>query len=306
VANLIGVVQSSYFMWGIAMGGLGLLITLAIIRRNRAGAPLAMGGVMVAAAVVASVGLAGEQTIAMWSGIALILAGTGITGALGGSSVAIALASIPGAYVIALTASADPQWVRPLIVIATPVVGYLFADFESRYADHGFGIIFFGLAAMGAFLAVPDTELSRSLFAVCLPMSLTAWPRPLLGLGRSGAYMAASIFMLFTTVGGIGRPASVVGALACLGFLAVEPLAARARPGLRQLPSALNRTPEAALLAAVPQFGVVLVASRVAARFESIPKAAGVSFAVVCAAYLLLVWAQHSNIPDSVEHRSDV
>lgn len=283
-----------------------MLITLGIPGRNRAGRPLAAGGVVVAAAGVAAVGFAGEQTIAMWSGLALIFAGTGIAGAVGGSTMAIALASIPGAYVIALAAPADPLWVRPLVVTATPVVGYLTADFESRYADHGFGVIFFGLAAMGAFLAVPDTELSRALFAVCLPMSLTAWPRPLLGLGRSGAYMATSIFLLFTAIGGIGRPASVVGSLACLGFLALEPLATRARPGLVELPAALNRTPEAALLAAVPQFGLVLVASRVAARFESIPKAVGVSLALAGAAYLLLIWAQHSNIPDTVGHRSDV
>lgn len=306
MANLIGIVQSAYFLWGIALGGLGLVLSLPIARGRAGNRPLGLGGAIISAATVAAVGVAGQPSGRMWVGLALILAGTGVSVRLGVSRAAIALASVPGAIAIALAVPAEPGWVRPLVVVATPVLGYLSDDFESRYGDRGFGIVFFGLAAMGTFLAVPDTEFARALFAVCLVMSLTAWPRPALALGRSGAYMAISVFVVFSAVGGVGRPASVLPALACLGYLVIEPMAVRARPTLERLPGILHKTPEAAILAAVPQFALVLVVSRVAAPHHSIGKAAGVALVAVAIAYLLLIWAEKARLPDLAGTPTDV
>jgi hypothetical protein len=306
VANLIGVVQSGYFLWGIALGCLGLVLTWLVLARRTGVGPFAVGGAMVAVATVAAVGISGEQTTAMWSGLGLILVGTAAAGALGLSHPSIAASSIPGSIVVALAAPANPAWVRLLVVFAIPLLGYFVVDFESRYADRGLGIVFFGLATMGTFLAVPDTELVRALFAVCLPMSLTGWPRPLLWMGRSGAFLAVSIFVVFTAVGGIGRPASIVGALACLGYLVLEPIAVRARPALLDLPTVLHRTPEAMLMAAVPQLAIVLIASRLAAPLESVAGAAGVVIVVGALAYLLLAWAERTRLLDSAEASSDV
>ncbi|MGD2101271.1 MAG: hypothetical protein PVG83_03480 [Acidimicrobiia bacterium] len=306
MANLIGVVQSGFFLWGVALGAVGLVLSLLMARARPEVEPLAMGGVVIAVAAVAAVAWAGGSSAPMWAGLMLILLGTVLAVRLGFSRAVVAVASVPGAIVLALAASPDPGWVRVVVIVGTPLLGYATDDFESRYADRGFGIVFFGLAAMGAFLAVPDTEWIRSLFAVCLPMSLTAWPRPRLSLGPSGIYLAMAVFLLFTAAGGIGRPASVIGGLACLGYLVLEPVAVRARPTLARLPGVMHTTPEASLLAAVPQFMLVVIASRVAARTDNPGRAAAIALIAAVAAYLLLVWADSSRVVNPAETHSDV
>lgn len=306
MANLIGVVQSGYFLWGIALGGLGLMTALTVARLSKGGRPLGAGGIVLAFATLAALSIAGGSSAPMWVGLALILVAAEVPPRLGLSESVAALAVVPGAIVVALAAPPDPDWVRPLVVVATPLLGYLSVDFESRYGDRGFGVVFFGLAAMGSFLAVPDTEWVRTLFAVCVVMALGAWPKTSLSLGRSGSYMAVSVFVLFSSVGGIGRPASVLAAVACLGYLVLEPLAVILRPRLGKLPWMLNRTPEAALLAAVPQFAMVLLLSRVAARYHSAAVTVGIVAIVAGLAYSLLVWVEHTRLIDPAEAPSDV
>ncbi len=264
-----------------------------------------MGGAVITLATAAAVTLAGDAVLQMWVGLGVVLAGVTIAASLGASAAVAAMAAVPGAVVIALAAPPDPSWVRPTVVALTPLVGFLTDDFETRYSHRGLGVVFFGLASMGTFLAVPDTEWARTLFAVCLVFSLAAWPRPLVALGRAGSHMAAAVFVLITASGAMSRPASAIGALACLGFLVVEPLAVRLWPRLAGLSPSLHSTPEANLFATVPQFALVLACSRVAARNESVAVASTVSLVVLALAFLLLRWVESTRIPELVGDHSD-
>jgi hypothetical protein len=200
---------------------------------------------------------------------------------------------------MALAVPDEPVWLRLVVLASVPVVGYLLDEFESRYRSHGLGMVFFCLAVAGTFLAVPDTELARAMVAVSFPMVFLAWPRTLVSIGRSGGYMAGAVFAMATTAGGVGREASVIGGMACLGFLMLEPLAVRRRPRLVALPASLHRTPEAAVLASVPQAAMVYFASRVAGPLSSIPVALTLVVALFGAGYLMLIWVERNRVPES-------
>lgn len=223
-------------------------------------------------------------------GLTALAKGAGAAGSL------VALASIPGVLVLSLDMPADPSWVRLVSVMSIPIAGFLIDDFEKRYSNLGLGVLFFGLAATGTFLAVPDTELVRTLFAVCLPVSFLAWPRVVVSLGTSGSYLAAAIFATFTGMGAVQRPASVIGALACLGFLVIEPIVVRLRPRLDGLAGLINPTPAAAIWASAPQLILVYVTSRVAAHSMSRTYATAVAAAALGSACLVLLWIESTRM----------
>jgi hypothetical protein len=289
VANLIEILQSSYFLWGLALGGLALIGVRGNEAVRTGDDPLPIGGVLIAAASMGAASLAGDLPSAVWIGVGVIVLLTLMVENLDGSPIVIAAASIPGAVVVALAGSSEPAWVRLVVVVSIPIIGFLINDFESRYGGHGLGVIYFGLAALGTFLAVPDTEWVRTLFAVALPISFLAWPRVLVTVGPAGAYAAGAVFALFTSEGGTGRPASVIGALACLGLLLIEPVLFRARPQIDLLRAQLLGGPMSVLIAAVPQFAIVLVNSRIAAHYFSPIRSAAVVavvFALTCGALI--------------------
>ena len=287
------------------MGVVGWLVGWGIQSATKAPGSLPIGGLLISVATLIAVAFAGEVPIALWSGIGLIWLLTTLVLRLGGSSVAIALASVPGAVVVALAATEQPGWVRAVVVLSVPILGFLLGDFESRYGVRGLGVIYFGLAAFGSFLAVPDTESIRTLFAVALPISFLAWPRVRVSVGPPGAYLVAALLVLFTSEGGTGRPASVIGALACLGLVIVEPVAVRIKPRIASLAERLPSNPAAVLIAAVPQFVIVMAASRIAARTSSFTRATLVVVVVFGLSYAAMVWASEQHVDMASRPRFD-
>jgi hypothetical protein len=182
-------------------------------------------------------------------------------------------------------------WVRILALVLIPLGGLLMSEFESRHDRMGLGVVFFTLAVLGMFAAVPDTEGALVLMMVTVPVALLAWPVVTGSMGSEGAYLAVAMFLWVTAAGGGGRPASIIGSVACLGLLFAEPILVRFDPTLAGLTTWLTGSPVGPVLASVPQFVVVVICSRVAARFTSEAPA----IAVVILAYgAIVLWVRRS------------
>jgi hypothetical protein len=108
-----------------------------------------------------------------------------------------------------------------------------------------------------------------ALLAVVFPIAFLAWPRVAVSLGVEGAYLAVAVFVWVVAQGGGGRPPSILGSVACLGLLLLEPVIIRLRPTAVKLTTWFNHNALGAVLASLPQFFIVVLCSRVAARFSS-------------------------------------
>lgn len=305
MTNLLVIVESGYFRWGLALGGMCLAIVALLAAWRRRSSPAPIGGFLITVATMAAVELAGgdrnlEPSIA-WFGLLLIFAFAAGASALRLSPELTAVATIPGAVFVALAAPGTPGWVRGAIVVSVPLAGFLLDDFESRYRSTGLGVVFFGLASAGTFLAVPDTELVRTLFAVSLPITFLAWPRVFVSIGRPGAYALIAVFAMFTATGAIERTASVLGGMACLGFLAMEPLYVRWKPRMEKLRDIIRISPETVVVLSIPQAVFVFFSSRVAAHFTSRGKALAVVLVLVLASSLAFAWIDRHRIPATIE-----
>jgi hypothetical protein len=165
--------------------------------------------------------------------------------------------------------------------------GYAITDFETRHDRMGLGVIFFALTTVGVFAAVPDTEEALIVMAASLPITLLAWPKVAASMGAEGSYLAVAMLLWVTVAGGQGRPPSIIGSAACLGLLLLEPVLFALRPRVAVLWSGLRRNWFGAMVATLPQLVVVILCSRVAARFNTeLP-----TILVVAAVFGLTAWA---------------
>ncbi|HEU4894818.1 MAG TPA: hypothetical protein VFT85_03180, partial [Acidimicrobiia bacterium] len=166
MANLTEILESSLFLWGLALGTVALLLVVALssfLRRDR---PLPLGGLVIAFSTMIALSLGGEHSTVAWAGLLTLVALTGWAGSATGSAFTVLVASLPGAAILAFAVPSEPWWFRLLVFATIPVAGYLCNEFDARYRHLGLGMLFFGLACLGTFLAVPDTELPRALMAV--------------------------------------------------------------------------------------------------------------------------------------------
>lgn len=292
------ILESSLFLWGLILGGACLAAISGLFATRPDLPPLRIGGLLISAATMGAFSLGGEHSDMAWWAVGALFVLTAGAELARATRELTALLSIPGAVLMALAAPSHPWWFRFVVVVSVPIAGYLITDFEVRYRDWGLGMLFLGLAVAGTFFAVPDTELARAMIAVSFPIMFLAWPRAKVALGASGAYLSVAVLSLTATAGGIGRPASVVGAMACLGFLLIEPVVVRLRPRVARLPDSLPRTPEAALIATIPQFVFVLVASRVAGPLDEVLPALGIVLGLWLVSFLALWLAGHRRVPE--------
>ena len=89
------------------------------------------------------------------------------------------------------------------------------------------------ITAFAMWTTVPDTEVAMVLLGVSLAMAVATLPGINARLTGGGAFPLITFLAWSAAVGGAARPASVVGAWACIGMLILGPLAVRWRPGLR-------------------------------------------------------------------------
>ncbi len=269
MSDVIDLLDTDFFQIGLRFGlaalavGWGLVFALRGAKR-----PLAIGGILISAGTIAALHVLGESINAELLAFGLILVGAGVARALKAPDWALPLVVLPGALWLAIgTSVTDLVWVRAAMVVLIPVGGFLITDFEKRYDGMGLGVIFFGLAALGVFVAVPDTEWARVLITVAVPVTFLSWPSVAASLGVEGAYLSVATLMVVTAHGGGPRPASIVGGIACLGLLLLEPIAIAWNPSVVKFTTLLKRNWARAVLTSLPQFVVVALCSRVAARF---------------------------------------
>jgi hypothetical protein len=242
------------FLVGAASGVLAVATTLLLRARVpvREGPP-PLGGV--ALLVACGVGFAASEGLPGLLLAALVLA------ALAGSLAEIrrwppgvaALLAVPAAVLVTVAAPAATRtWGSVLAGVSVVVVSGLLADVDRRWRDRGLVPPLLAITAGGVFLTVPDTEHAVVLAGATAVLAVLGWPVPLASLGMAGASVAAAVVAWVALQGGVGRPASVVGAVACWGLLAVEPLVRSRPPGV--------------LLTVAVHGAVVLAVARLAGR----------------------------------------
>jgi hypothetical protein len=245
---------------------------------------LAVGLAFGAAALLAGVA-AFTWRRARRGGLAATLAG--LAPAAAGAAALAATGAVPAAREAGL---------GPLVAAAAVVAaGALLADFDRRRRD-GLALPLWAVTVAGVWATVPDVESAVVVLGAALPPALLGWPSPLarnglVSLGPAGSLAGAGLLVWVVATDGAGRPGSMVGGLACLGVLAVEPLARRLGgrgPGAPPLPAP-------ALLAA--QLVLVAVASRVVGRRETVAEALPLAVAELVLALVVAVAALRRSAP---------
>jgi hypothetical protein len=105
---------------------------------------------------------------------------------------------------------------------------------------------------------------------------------------------------------GEARPPSIVGSAACVGLLVIEPVVIALKPSAVKLTTWFNHTPAGAVLASLPQFLVMVVCSRMAARFSTFLPAIAVVAAVYLLALVAGLWAPERLIEAEEEPDDDL
>jgi hypothetical protein len=183
------------------------------------------------------------------------------------TALAVALA-IPGAALVGIAVSdtvpAAASWV---VVAAAGTVAV--AVVPARMLDAGMprctGVLLL-VSAVGVYVTVPDTELARIVVGAAVVGALVGCA-PDARAAPLGTTAAIGLLAWVAAAGGAGRPGAVVGGLACLGVLALGPVAvwSAARPVV------------------VVAVQVALVA--VVARIAGLEQSAGIALVIAFAAY---------------------
>jgi hypothetical protein len=279
------------FTLGLAYGGIALLIAGIVAAISRRRVPDVAGIMFVAAAwlgVRGAWGVTLARSTSAWAFVALAAGGAASAIIIGHrprarrhAVVLTALFVAPGAIALAsVTPLAGSTVARIGLAVATIGIAVGLRDFDAAYGRKGAPWLLFGVAAIGVYLAVPDTELARVFLGVAIPFVFVSVPLPSAGFGPAGSAALSGLFTWVVFVGGRGRPGSVVGGLAAIGLLAAEPIGrrfvGRDRMLWKRLLGRYYRVNDAnqdawlasAFLAAVVQFGIALYASRIVGREE--------------------------------------
>jgi hypothetical protein len=299
------------FRTGLALGGVAaLLVLLAVLSARwtgwRRADPLPAAGVAFAAAALLSLNDlergAGVSDRFIVGVVLLVLAP--LLAKLGGfrrSLLTSGLCAVPGAAVVASAASLenDVGWVPPVVFVSIVVASILVVDFDGANARAGLGPVLFAIALLAMYTAVPDTEEAAAVAGAALPIALLGAPFPVAALGAAGAPAAVGIIAWVAAVGGRARPGAVIGAIACLGVLLVEPVVRRLRPGLRASSPASPLSLRAILIVAL-DLALVAGTSRVAGLETSGGLAAAISVLLLAVAgavvaILLRPWTRETD-----------
>lgn len=278
------------------VAGVVVLVVGALLLSELAARGAPRPGIFGPALVVATVGalagsgrLDGAGPVPTRVVVALVL--LWIAGEIGArTSLAIgAVLAVAGGLALVAPADEPSTWVTALLVLGPALAGTAVAEFDRRAAHPGLGPQLLAVSILGLYACVPDTELVLALLGAAIPLLLLTWPRVLTRLGPGGSYAAIGLFLWIATVGGAGRPGSIVGAVAALGLLVAEPvgrlLASRSTrtPGSRD--RAAGRLTVVAFL--VVQVLLALYAARVAGRVEAPAVAAALALPILVVGVLI-------------------
>jgi hypothetical protein len=261
--------------------GLGIVLVLVLRRRQRSSPPALIGPLLLLGAAVAYWGV---DRLLPWVAmcVALLAAGGYLAARFGAGLPTSVLAAAPGGVLLAATPALDglvPAWCRVGLGSATVLGAALAAVMDREHAGEGLAPVCLAVSVVAVYETVPDTDLVLVLLPLALLLSLLAWPAPLARIGAAGTYGFVGLLFFTVVVGGRGRLSAVVGGLACLGLLALEP-AARRLAGGRSLLDRLPRTAASAASVGAVQLLVVFLSTRLAGTRLTVPAAVAVALPV--------------------------
>jgi hypothetical protein len=188
----------------------------------------------------------------------------------------LALAAATAAGLAVTGAPAGPALGWPALAAITVVVAAALGAFDRRWGRLGLPPALLAVTAAGIWACVPDVEGPLVLLGAVVPVALLGRPGPLAGrwpgaaaFGAAGSAAVAAVLVWVVATGGAGRPGSVVGGLACLGLLLVEPAVRLLDPRRRGPLDPVEGRPGLAWAALAAQAILAGFASRVAGRPES-------------------------------------
>ncbi len=196
---------------------------------------------------------------------------------------AVALvAAVPGAILVGDAAAlANGWWWVPPLVVGTVVVGgAALVDYDAANARSGLAPVLLALTALATWTTVPDTEQILVVVGAFLPVAALGLPVARICEGAAG-YGVVGLLAWVAAVGGRGRPGAVVGAVACLGILAAEPVARRVWRGRAVTPDRPWST------RGVASIGVHAVVVLLAARVAGLERGADVALGLAAVVLLL-------------------
>ena len=278
----VDVISDPMFVKGVVAGFIVLALGIVLWTVRGGDDVLGFGGLLVAAATVLVLYQSGMLGLSQLAGVTLLA----IAGLFHRSVVVGALIALPGAFFLIRPEAADPQewlpWVAMLaIVFAAPLV----ASFDDRYHETGLPIPLFGIAALGVFLTVPDTEGAMVLLGVAGIAGFLGWPRPFATLGGAGAYAAVGVYIFVAADGASGRPASIIASVAVFGLLLIVPIVMR----LRRTSWAGQLDSIDALFPLIAQLLLVLLISRTAGSMQTVEAAAALTIALLIVAAAIML-----------------
>jgi hypothetical protein len=251
------------FRSGLVLGllaALGVALLAATERGKRRVRPGAGLGFTVAAVLA----LTREFTLGsdFVLGLVVLAAGGWLTRRVDGPVVRM-LAAVPGAVFLARSTDLhDPSWAVAVMLVVTVVGGTLVADFDRSFATTGLPPVLLAVTVLGVYVTTPDTDHAVILLGVALPIAGLGWPRPIASLGAAGSSLVTGLVSWVVVTDGAARPGAIVGALACLGLLVLEPASRWTSRARAAVESSLPVGSVPLLLAL--HVGVVAVCSRVA------------------------------------------
>ena len=292
-------VRSDEFRDGLVGGVVALAVVLGVVwvarRSGRAGVLGLAGPAVVVAALVVLHPLAQSVLDARFVGGLVVLAvGANATRWLGWPLWIGALAVVPGAGLVATStdiADIELGWVRVVTFIAIVLGAALVPEFDRENARAGLGPVLLPVTALGIYTTVPDTEQALVLVGVTVPLALLGWPKPWASLGAAGAAATVGLVAWTASVGGSARPGAIVGAMACLGVMTLEPvvllLFGRRRPPAPTSPWSSGVVVVVALHIALVLFVSLAAGREISARAATGISAAGFAGAAVALAIVL-------------------
>jgi hypothetical protein len=303
---------------GFLAGVAALLVTAIVVLALRAGGarhetrsgrtrPGLVGPALVVATLVGIGGLGPfDQVWPVPTRVVLALAGLWLAGEIGARTtppIGVVLALAAG---IALVdpAAHFPVWVALILALGPAIAGTAVADFDRRAARRGLGPLLLLVSIGGLYTTVPDTELALVLLGAAIPITLLAWPWVCARLGSGGSYAAIGLFLWVATLEGSGRVGSIVGAVATLALLVLEPLGRLLAPRLavERLPQFLTAERVKPGVLIVGQLLLVAWAARVAGLVVD-PIAALVLALPVLAVGIAIGAGASVRPPESSDHR---
>ncbi len=263
ISGVVDTLVDPRFLTGVAAGtvmlGVGLLVSISW----HGDKPAPYGGLLLTVGALAALAL--TETISIWmiAGLALL----GLAG-LAHRSVTLGIAAaIPGAVLTVIAITDDfTSWVPWFSMVAIITTAPLVASFDGRYGRIGLPLPFFAASTLGVYLTVPDTELAIVIFGTAAVVGFLGWPKPVMSFGAVGAYAAVGLYVAAASIGAVGRPASLIAAVACLGLLIVTPVAHRFFRGGKSFCCLDGIDPVVAISG---QLVLILLISRTAGRLDN-------------------------------------